>query len=40
MADCLAMEVCRERKVLDVLTYDRGFVRDGFGALLCEDPGR
>lgn len=40
MADCLAMELCRERHIVDVLTHDRDFVREGFRALLREEPGR
>lgn len=38
LTDCIAMELCRQRAITDVLTYDRDFTQEGFRALLREDP--
>ncbi len=34
MTDCMSMVVCRERAIVDVLTYDRDFEQEGFVAML------
>lgn len=38
LTDCMAMELSKERGIVDVLTYDRDFIREGFRALLREEP--
>jgi predicted nucleic acid-binding protein len=34
MTDCMSMVVCRERDIVDVLTYDHDFEQEGFVAML------
>lgn len=36
MTDCMAMVVCGELEIREVLTYDEDFAREGFTALLRE----
>ena len=34
LVDCISMEICDDRGITDILTYDEDFVREGFAALL------
>lgn len=34
LTDCISMNVCRERKITDVLTHDHHFEQEGFQILL------
>ena len=34
LVDCISMEICDDRGITEVLTYDEDFVREGFAALL------
>jgi predicted nucleic acid-binding protein len=34
LCDCISMEMCRERRITEILTHDDDFAREGFTVLL------